>query len=404
MFEKPKGGLCLPKFRRNAKQRGWIASERRSSNLIRALWNAAGQNQRSDPAFLRLLVQLGWTNRGGGDASRHWRNRKLAEYLQVPYASEQKLMEGLHSKFRSISSKHWQAMLEMRTGIALYYTAYRPATLSFVTRHSGAIAVAFKQVSTHAANIHEKVRRVAHLIESLGKIRAAGKLIDPFKGLTPVLSCLDPQCRFPMMNKRTRDLLACIGEKSNEEGIVALSKLIGSGYGIRDARDLDVYANTETFPKLRTHLANQRTKSDDFRDIGLKSEINSLAQIAARRTTIRKLHNKLTNRLRDYLLWRHVTPKESRFDAFVIGWRGDRDLLIEAKTASDGTTGRSQIRQAIGQLYDYRFTSLHAKEKTVDLAVLLPKEPHGDIKTLLNSLGIELLWFKRKNLTGTIQL
>jgi hypothetical protein len=77
--------------------------------------------------------------------------------------------------------------------------------------------------------------------------------------------------------------------------------------------------------------------------------------------------------------------------------------LIEAKTASEGVMGRAQIRQAIGQLYDYRFSSLHDNKK-VDLAVLLLKEPHRDIKKLLNSLGIEVLWFKGKNLTGTIQL
>jgi hypothetical protein len=294
-------------------------------------------------------------------------------------------------------------MLRGRTGITWYYTAYRPATLLFVTKNSEAIALAFRQVSTHSADVHEKIRRVAHLIESLGKIRVAGRLIDLFKGLTSVLSCLDPQCRFPIMNKRTHDLLACIGKKADEEGITAISKLIGSPYGIRDARELDVYANTETFPKPKPHLAVQRTKSDDFRDIGLKSEINSLAQIAAKRTTIRKLHNRLINRLNDYLLWRHVTAKEGKFDAFVIGWKGTRDLLIEAKTASEGVMGRAQIRQAIGQLYDYRFSSLHDNKK-VDLAVLLLKEPHRDIKKLLNSLGIEVLWFKGKNLTGTIQL
>jgi hypothetical protein len=79
-----------------------------------------------------------------------------------------------------------------------------------------------------------------------------------------------------------------------------------------------------------------------------------------------------------------------------------RDLLIEAKTASEGPTGRSQIRQAIGQLYDYRFT--HMPNNQVDLAVLLRKEPSAHVKRLLSSLDIELLWFKGKVLKGTIQL
>jgi hypothetical protein len=77
-------------------------------------------------------------------------------------------------------------------------------------------------------------------------------------------------------------------------------------------------------------------------------------------------------------------------------------LLIEAKTASEGSAGRSQVRQAIGQLYDYRFT--HMPKNKVDLAVLLRKEPSAHVQRLLASLGIELLWFKGKALNGTIQL
>jgi len=86
----------------------------------------------------------------------------------------------------------------------------------------------------------------------------------------------------------------------------------------------------------------------------------------------------------------------------VIGWKKGRDLLIEAKTASEGPSGRSQIRQAIGQLYDYRFT--HLPKRNVDLAVLLPKQPSSHVQELLASLGIELLWFRGKNLAGTISL
>jgi hypothetical protein len=139
-------GLLLPKFQRNAKQRRHIASEKRTSNLIRALWNAAGQRQRNEPAFLKLLVQLGWTNGGAPEAVRRWRNRKLAEYLQIPYTSEQELAEELHLKFRSMPSKRWQAMLMEGTGITWYFNPFRPETLSFVTSHSKTIARAFKQV------------------------------------------------------------------------------------------------------------------------------------------------------------------------------------------------------------------------------------------------------------------
>jgi 5-methylcytosine-specific restriction protein A len=94
--------------------------------------------------------------------------------------------------------------------------------------------------------------------------------------------------------------------------------------------------------------------------------------------------------------------KQARFDALVLGWKKNRDLLIEAKTDSEGVAGRSQVRQAIGQLYDYRLT--YMPNNNVDLAVLLPREPSKDVRDLLSSLHIELLWFRGKSLMGTIEL
>jgi hypothetical protein len=408
MRRQPSSGLGLPKYQRNETQQRWVASERRTANLIQSLWNAAGQKHRNDPSFLCLLVQCGWNTAGrkkGGDSTRRWRNNKIADYLRVPYASDQQLAQELSSRFRSLSLSWCLSIVKEKTGITRYYTAYHPATRKFIKRNSIQIAFAFRQVSTRSADVYDKIRRVATLIESLGEISAGGHHISPFNGLTPVLSCLDPQCRFPIMNKRTRVLLKRIEKKANKEGIVQLSKLISPNYDIRDARELDVYANTEKFPKPKAHVrvtGFADDSADGFKDIGLKSEINSMAQIVAKKTIIKKLHNKLINRLNDYILWRQESLQEGKFDALLLGWKKGRDLLIEAKTASEGASGRAQVRQAIGQLYDYRFT--HMPKNNVDLALLLPKQPSPHVQKLLASLGIEVLWFKGKTLSGTIQL
>ena len=100
-------------------------------------------------------------------------------------------------------------------------------------------------------------------------------------------------------------------------------------------------------------------------------------------------------------MWRY-TIQEGEFDAVIADWRPGRKLLIEAKTASDGPGGRAQIRQAIGQLFDYRH-KFFPNEK-MDLAILLPAEPSPDIKALLKSLDIEIMWFKGKKLKGSIEL
>ena len=319
----------------------------------------------------------------------------------MPYDSDEQLALALASRFKHLGISECRLLLRAHTGITHYYSAFRPDTLKFVRQHSREIASAFKQVSGKSADAYRKIHAISSRIEALGQISAADRHVSPFSGLTPTLSCLDPQCRFPIMNERTRALLRCIEMKADSEGMVALSKLIGPAYDVRDAFELDAYAYGEKFPKPKPNRRKLASNAS-FSDVGLKSEINSIANIAAKKAVITKRHNRLINRLRDYILWRQKTLKESKFDALVIGWKKGRDLLIEAKTTSEGPSGRTQVRQAIGQLYDYRFT--HLPKTTVDLAVLLPKQPSSHVQQLLASLGIELLWFTGKILTGTISL
>jgi hypothetical protein len=65
-------------------------------------------------------------------------------------------------------------------------------------------------------------------------------------------------------------------------------------------------------------------------------------------------------------------------------WVEDRDALIEAKNSDS----RGAIRQAIGQLYDYR----RFHQTPILLAVLLPYQPNEDRLNLLRSAGIEAIW------------
>lgn len=66
-------------------------------------------------------------------------------------------------------------------------------------------------------------------------------------------------------------------------------------------------------------------------------------------------------------------------------WVEARNVLIEAKKNSDS---RESLRQAIGQLYDYR----RFHEPSVHLAVLLPYKATGDRLDLLQSAGVETTW------------
>lgn len=133
------------------------------------------------------------------------------------------------------------------------------------------------------------------------------------------------------MNDKTRRLLHAIGQGRNSAGALALHKLIGLN-GIKNSFELDVYTATADFSAVqKPRILRQR--APQIRDVGLRSEATSIGHIAANRVKITKLHNTLTNLLRECLLWRQITPKESRFDAVILDWKKGRHLLIEAKTA-----------------------------------------------------------------------
>lgn len=220
-------------------------------------------------------------------------------------------------------------------------------------------------------------------------------------GLTPALACIDVNRRFPVVNAQTKRLLSTIGEKPDKGGILSLIQLIGQK-GIRDSFDLDVYAMT-----YRKQFKPQRTRRKllpKSREIDVKSEEASYAYYTKNKTTIRREHNKLINKFKRALNKWKYRLEESDYDVFIHKWKGQRDLLIEAKTATAGNTGRAQLRQAIGQLFDYRWSHFRKKVNTVDIALLTPTKPNVEILVLLRSLKIEALWFKGKKLDGTVNI
>lgn len=296
------------------------------------------------------------------------------------------------------------SMVRMRTGISHYYPPLRPGTLKLVRKKSRLVAEACRLAFSSMADPAEKARRVVKVLMNLGEIPTPqGGRISALNGLLPALACLDPQHRLPIMNKKTARLLEAFGMDMNSEGAAALSELIGNQTpGVRNSFELDVYACTETFPRPG-RLPRRGSHLGGERDLGIKREEAVLASLSAKKIRIRRQHNSLTTRLLKYVKWRYgVPPKESRFDALLPNWRPGRDLLIEAKTASGGPGGRLQIRVAVGQLFDYRWSYFGSGTRAVDLAVLLPLEPAEDVRSFLRSLSIGVLWFEGKTLFGAL--
>lgn len=65
------------------------------------------------------------------------------------------------------------------------------------------------------------------------------------------------------------------------------------------------------------------------------------------------------------------------------------DVTTNELTEAKGTTIRTAVRQAIGQLFDYR---RHAYPPPQTLAILLPSEPPADLIDLAHGLGIACIY------------
>lgn len=404
--------MKLPKFRHTSSTKRWTRTERKTAAFIQAFWVAASQRRRRDPEFLWFLTAAAWTNvrsdGSGAESTREWRNEILAEYLGVGYETIGDLAAALHRKLPALSVGRGRRLLYTHTGITHHYTPIRPRTRKYVLRHASELYQLFKMIASRKKDAANKTEDVARRLARMPNISTPrGGWMSPFNPLSPVLACLDPHRRFPIMNQRTNRLLKAIGKDHDGEGAVALSCLIGSHVGVRDSFELDVYSmvHEDQFHSAPGRIRRQSdvSQSPVPRVLPIKSEIDSIAVLARRRVAIRKEHNKLTNRFRK-TVFANVRPREARFDLLIDGWKGKRKLLIEAKTDWKGSSGRTQIRQAIGQLFDYRLKHFANEVEVVDLAVLVPTEPSADVKELLRSLRIALLWFHAGRLNGTIQL
>jgi hypothetical protein len=131
----------------------------------------------------------------------------------------------------------------------------------------------------------------------------------------------------------------------------------------------------------------------EFRNVSQKDEEESIRLQAADQIHTRKVHNQLVNQFTRYCRSAFgIEPEEETFDLLLRLPGSESVLLIEAKSACAGGVGRHQIRQAIGQLFDYRFSHWGSRSKKVQIAVLLPDRPPNDIADLLRSLDIGIIW------------
>lgn len=391
--------MLLPDFSPTKSERQWVENERATAAAIRMLWRNCPAKDKKNFAFLHALIVTCWVNGGQQATRKTWRNRAYKKWLALDDSASDSELAGVLARRLRVPNAQAMHFVSNATGITDYYKPLRPQFMKRVEKNRDAVYRLFSAAANGRGTTKQRIATVARAAYQLPAFKTPqGSTTKMMNGLAPVLACLDPKRRFPIVNSRTEKLLNAIGARQDEDGVVALSGLIGN-YGITDAFELDVYATSR---RTKTGIPRRPRKRNipGARDVGLKDERNGIASLARRSAKIARRHNKLINKFCEAVQWRY-RPRESEYDIVIDNWSGDRLLLIEAKTETAGPGGRAQLRQAVGQLLDYRWRSFRAIERKVDLALLVPSKPSRDVLEFLGHLGIAALWFEGTRVRAT---
>lgn len=302
------------------------------------------------------------------------------------------------------------ALARQPLGFSNFYAGFRNISREWIGDHLKAVREALDAVAS--ARTDQAVLAVYERLDGLPKLpRPNAGDMSCDRLLTPLLACLEPRGRAPILNGReavTRNLAALrLSHATLAEQCRGLMRLIAQA-GITDAFDLDTADLAKVTRAINSAASAPPLEPEPVlvdideaptqQGVGKALEERPDEDIewfrSADVVTMRRLHNTLTNQLLGYCRLHLVTVEEGRadcrFDALVRQYAGDeRDLLIEVKADSSIPT----TRLAVGQLFDYR-RRLPDRAR-LDLAVLFPEEPAKDAAALLRDVGIRVLWFNK---------
>ena len=381
-------------IRLDADQEQWREQESDTAQLIQAIAVYLKPTTLDGDSVYQLL-RLTWISSGvGGETPTHWQRLKVPALAALFNTAEEKTDNLVEALDRMNLPFTIAALAARPTGIVNFRGTWRNSSLQWCRRNGGALKEIIRQALAFSSDDNARFR-VAAAVQQLPSVPSPNGVLNGSPGvlLSPLLECLDPRGRFPIINGRAdvstvlRKLgLGDSGFASQVQGLIGL---IGQ-YGISDAYMLDV-----SLEQLATGLkqAPLPTKQPQVSTVRLKSydDAERTAIIGSATQRYEQRHNRMTKSLQT-LLRRFtldvINSPAGRCDALMRNYDAKgRDLLIEAKPDPD----RGSIRIAIGQIFDYR--RYLARRGATDTAVLTISRPNDDYFDLLNDLGITAIWF-----------
>lgn len=374
----------------------WLERERNTWSLVRACFAAYMHGEKPTADKLRALCSLTWITRGED-------NTQKVTFPALCTLTGKQLDA---CKFSNLSGTLAKAHIppaivnasKNPTGFVNFRNPYRNSCLDWFGHRTREIYDLFERA--YVLKSDEDGRSIYAEIAKLDRVgyRKGSGGLHPENLLTPVIACLDPRIRCPIINgrKEVKDKFKAIGVKRSSlpEQFWALVNLIHYA-GIEDAFMLDIITPEElagVSPSTQSNKSYIKLSVKE-RQLEEKDENEVAVLRKASLSSYIIVHNSMTNRLQSCCKssGRQVhdwSSKDCCFDALIKNYDGDgRDLLIEAKSSTDVAF----CRMAVGQLFDYR--RLLPGSATTDLAVLFPDRPGKHVRDFLGHIGIKALWF-----------
>ena len=381
----------------------WVERERRTSKLTRACFMAYVDGDAPSPDQIYALCKLTWITKGGdADANVPDNTRSVV----APALSEligAKLRATNPTDLAEERRSHAvdEAVVRLASlpiGLTNFYGGFRNVALPWIEENLAAVASIMRQGARAKTDLG--VRQAYDETSKLPPLpRPRAGDMPAFNLLTPVLACLDPRGRAPIINSRdaVRRRLRMLGLSSATlvQQYDGLAGLIGQA-GIDDAFALDT-VDDETIENAMRRVVRARKPPGDAtatpKRLGERHDEDVEFLRTSDTVKMRRVHNSMTNALRSICKAAGLVVEEGGeqtclFDALVRGYaQSERHLLVEVKTDDSPP----MCRMAVGQLLDYRRRL--GDRAAIDLAVLFPRKPSKDALDYLGYVGVKPCWF-----------
>lgn len=386
----------------------WAERERHTHRLISAIADHVLKQRTVTADQVYGMCRLTWITKGyDREDAPYIRSTKLPALADIfgdgiDTGSLEKAAHDVASVLGIPKAVNW---VKEETGFTTFYPAYRNSALTWLEVNRDAVVHLVR--ATRRLKTDKEAESLAKKLEDLPLIPKANHPesgMSPQFLLTPLLFSLDPRLRFPNINGRAavQNLLRMMKVKDADLG-VQLRAMVGllDSPGIKDAADLDSASEggylheIYVAPGEKPKVSRLTTKPAEGKNLPLKDEADHLAIQTGITQPKRRLHNRMTNRLKVLLADYNLLEGEERsalYDVLVKAYDGEEDLLIEIKSSEE----EPHVRMAIGQLCAYAY-HLRPNEELAT-AVLLPTEPNRRVKQLMEWLEIGCIWFTRDDL------